>query len=137
MTMEETRKSVKKKPSEPTATTQSGNGASTDKPAADSAVAQPQISVTAIVALVFSAFGILLVPGILGLILATVAMWQINKSDGRLVGRELAVSALVLSSVLLIYHLIFLGAITAAAAAVNTLTEAMNGFLESIGKWFN
>jgi len=136
MTMEETRKPVKKKSSEPAATTQPGNGAPVDQPAAAGTATQTQISVTAIVALVFSVFGILLIPGIIGLILAVVAMWQINRSEGRLLGREIAVSALVLSSVLLIHHLIFLGAITAAAAAANAMTGAINGFFESIGGWF-
>jgi len=135
MTMEETRKPVKKKSSESAATVKHDNGAPTEEQPLT--VAQPQISVTAIVALVLSAFGILLVPGILGLILGTVAMWQINKSEGRLLGRELAISALMLSTVLLIYHLIFLGAITAAAAAASALTGAINGFFESIGGWFN
>jgi len=134
MTMEETRKPVKKKPSEPAATIQPDNGAPTEEQPV--IAAQPQISVMAIVALVLSAFGILLVPGILGLILGTVAMWQINKSEGRLLGRELAISALILSTVLLIYHLIFLGAITAAAAAASALTGAINGFFESIAGWF-
>ena len=58
-----------------------------------------------ILALVLSAFGILLVPGIIGLVLAVVALWQINRSEGRLIGRELALAALVLCTVLLIYHL--------------------------------
>ena len=133
MTMEETRKPVKKKSTEPAATGQPDNGTPVGQPVAS---AQPQISVMAIVALVLSAFGILLIPGILGLILAAVAMRQINKSEGRLVGRELAVSALVLSTVLLIYHLIFLGVITAAATAASALTGAVNGFLDSIGVWF-
>ena len=134
MAMHETRKPLKKKSTEPSAIEQPDNGTPTDQPAV--APAQPQISVMAIVALVLSAFGILLVPGVLGLILAAVAMWQINRSDGRLVGRELAVSALVLSTVLLIYHLIFLGAITAAAAAASALVGAINGFFESIAGWF-
>ncbi len=134
MTMEETRKPVKKKSSEPAATVQPDNGAPTEEQPVTPA--QPQISVIAIVALVLSAFGILLVPGILGLILSIVAMWQINKSEGRLLGRELAISALVLSTVLLIYHLIFLGAITAAAAAASALAGAINGFFESIAGWF-
>ena len=137
MTMEETRKTVKKKSSEKAATVKHDNGTPKDPSVADGSVAQPQISVTAIVALVFSVFGILLIPGIIGLILAGISMWQINKSEGRLLGREIAVSALVLSSVLLIYHLIFLGAITAAAAAASALTGAINGFFESIGGWFN
>ena len=135
--MEETRKPVKKKSAEPVATVKHGNGTPKDPSVGDGTTAQTQISVTAIVALVFSAFGILLVPGIIGLILAGVSMWQINKSEGRLLGREIAVSALVLSSVLLIYHLIFLGAITAAAAAASALTGAINSFFESIGGWFN
>ena len=137
MTMEETRKTVKKKSSEKAATVKHDNGTPKDSSVANEPVAQAQISVTAIVALVFSVFGILLVPGIVGLILAGIAMWRINKSEGRLLGREIAVSALVLSSVLLIYHLIFLGAITAAAAAASALTGAVNGFIESIGGWFN
>ncbi len=137
MTMEETRKPVKKKSSQPAATLKHDNGTPKDQSVTEGTVSQAQISVTAILALVFSVFGILLVPGIIGLILAGIAMWQINKSEGRLLGREIAVSALVLSSVLLVYHLIFLGAITAAAAAANALTGAINGFFESIGGLFN
>jgi predicted PurR-regulated permease PerM len=135
MTMQQTRKPVKKKSTEPAAAVQPDNGAPVAQP--DVAAVQPQISVMAIVALVLSAFGILLVPGIIGLILAVVALWQINRSEGRLVGRELAVSALVLSTVLLIYHLIFLGAITAAAAAANFLGSAIDGFFSSIAAWFD
>lgn len=134
MTMQQTRKLVKKKSTESAATVQPDNGAPVAEPTA--AAVQPQISVTAIVALVLSAFGILLAPGILGLILATVALRQINRSEGRLVGRELAVAALVLSTVLLIYHLIFLGAVTAAGAVAVYLGSAIDGFFSSIAGWF-
>lgn len=137
MTMEETRKPAKKKSTEPATTVKHDNGTPKDPSIAEGTVAQAQVSVIAIVALVFSVFGILLVPGIIGLILAGIAMYQINKSQGRLLGREIAVSALVLSSVLLVYHLIFLGAITVAAAAAGALTETINGFFKSIGGWFN
>ena len=136
MTMQQTRKLVKKKSTESAATVQPDNGAPVAVAEPTAAAVQPQISVTAIVALVLSAFGILLAPGILGLILATVALRQINRSEGRLVGRELAVAALVLSTVLLIYHLIFLGAVTAAGAVAVYLGSAIDGFFSSIAGWF-
>ncbi len=136
MTMQQTRKPVKKKSTESAATVQPDNGAPVAVAEPTAAAVQPQISVTAIVALVLSAFGILLAPGILGLILATVALRQINRSEGRLVGRELAVAALVLSTVLLIYHLIFLGAVTAAGAVAVYLGSAIDGFFSSISEWF-
>jgi hypothetical protein len=136
MTMQQTRKPVKKKSTESAATVQPDNGAPVAVAEPTAAAVQPQISVTAIVALVLSAFGILLAPGILGLILATVALRQINRSEGRLVGRELAVAALVLSTVLLIYHLIFLGAVTAAGAVAVYLGSAIDGFFSSIAGWF-
>ncbi|SVC87310.1 uncharacterized protein METZ01_LOCUS340164, partial [marine metagenome] len=78
MAMHEIRKPLKKKSTEPSATKQPDNGTPTDQPAV--APAQPQISVMAIVALVLSVFGILLVPAILGLILAAVALRQIDRS---------------------------------------------------------
>ncbi|MBL67434.1 MAG: hypothetical protein CMO74_03115 [Verrucomicrobiales bacterium] len=133
MTMQQSRKPVKKKSTETAAATQPDNGtpaAPVEQPP------QPQISVMAIVALVLSAFGILLIPGILGLILATVAMWQINRSEGRLIGRELAIAALTLSTVLLIYHLIFLGAVSAVGAATGFLIGQINDFFNGLAGIF-
>jgi len=96
----------------------------------------PQISVMAILALVLSVFGILLIPGIIGLILGTVALWQINRSEGRLLGREIALVAVVLSTVLLVYHMIFLGFAYATAGVAGYLIEAINGFFGTIAGWF-
>ena len=97
---------------------------------------QPQVSVTALLALVLSVFGLLLVPGIIGLILAVVALWQINRSDGQLIGREIAVTALILSTVLLVYHLILWGFVTAAAAAAGFMIDSIDGFFGWIASWF-
>ena len=78
MAMHETRKPVRKKSTQPSVVEQPDNGTPMDQPAV--AQDQPKISVMAIVALVLSVFGILLVPAILGLILAALALRQIDRS---------------------------------------------------------
>ena len=67
--------------------------ASNDQPAAEveesligtpAAPDPPQISALAIIALVMASLGILLIPGLIGLVTGIVALWQIEESRGRL-----------------------------------------------------
>ena len=131
MTMQETRsKSGGRKTKE--------RSAKNDQPAVEAeesiiesppAPGPPQVSALAIIALVMASLGILLIPGLIGLVTGIVALWQIEESRGRLLGREIAISAICLSLVMLVLCWITL-------LILSTLGGIIGGVLNGVSNFF-
>ncbi len=130
MTMQETRSKSGTRKAKPRA-------AENDQPAAEAemtaetphAPGPPQVSALAIIALVMASLGILLIPGLIGLVTGIVALWQIEESRGQLLGREIAITAICLSLVMLVLCWITI-------LILSTLGGIVSGLLNGISNFF-
>ena len=115
--------------------------ASNDQPAAEveeslvgtpAAPDPPQISALAIIALVMASLGILLIPGLIGLVTGIVALWQIEESRGRLLGREIAITAICLSLVMLVLCWIIMLLLTTVGGIISGMLNSISNFFGSL-----
>ena len=92
----------------------------------------PQISALAIIALVMASLGILLIPGLIGLVTGIVALWQIEESRGRLLGREIAITAICLSLVMLVLCWIIMLLLTTVGGIISGMLTSISNFFGSL-----
>ena len=104
-----------------------------NNPYPQTTTATPKTSGLAIASLVCGIFGLLLLPGLLGVILGIIAISRINSSNGAIKGKGLAIGGLVLSvittlsaGVILLIASLMLPALAKAKAKANRLKCASN-----------
>ena len=104
-----------------------------NNPYPQATTATPKTSGLAIASLVCGIFGLLLLPGLLGVILGIIAISRINSSNGAIKGKGLAIGGLVLSvittlsaGVILLIASLMLPTLAKAKAKANRLKCASN-----------
>ena len=104
-----------------------------NNPYPQTTTANPKTSGLAIASLVCGIFGLLLLPGLLGVILGIIAISRINSSNGAIKGKGLAIGGLVLSvittlsaGVILLIASLMLPTLAKAKAKANRLKCASN-----------
>ena len=104
-----------------------------NNPYPQTTTATPKTSGLAIASLVCGIFGLLLLPGLLGVILGIIAISRINSSNGAIKGKGLAIGGLVLSvittlsaGVILLIASLMLPTLAKAKAKANRLKCASN-----------
>jgi hypothetical protein len=84
---------------------------------------KPKTSGLAVASLVCGLLGCLGVTAIVGLVLGIIGLRQINRSEGRLGGRGLAIAGIVISALMLLVVLVALGMTAALWPALSRLQE--------------